>query len=259
MANKKPHGNAGKGNKSNLRPPWKPGESGNPSGRPKRRPITDCYIRMADQEMPPDMCTQLGMKRGSSFADALARGQFIKAIKGEAKNASEIREAIEGKATQPIAVSAEASLRDLLIESFKPSREDGERLFQREKWLSPALIRSTTYSILDRCCEKERLLSESDRKLGRNSRLWDTRSPPQTSKLRNSGPNQEFATHRSTQPVIGSQFNRWAIGQLTMNVPVPNFEPPGPVRIPSRTSVRIRNSSVKSPRKPRATASTVHS
>ncbi len=124
MASKKPHGNAGKGNQGNLRPPWKPGESGNPSGRPKRRPITDCYIRMADEKMPPDMCKQLGMKRGSTFADALARGQFIKAIKGEAKNASEIREAIEGKATQPIEVSAEVSLRDLLIESFKPSRED---------------------------------------------------------------------------------------------------------------------------------------
>ena len=124
MADKKPHGNAGKGNKANLRPPWKPGESGNPSGRPKRRPITDSYIQMADEKMPPDICKQLGVKPGSTWAVAVARGQFIKAIKGEAKNASEIREAIEGKATQPIEVSAEVSLRDLLIESFKPSRED---------------------------------------------------------------------------------------------------------------------------------------
>ena|SRR5436853_4742479 len=94
MTDKKP-----RGNKSNLRPPWKPGQSGNPSGRPKRRPITDSYIEMADQELPPEMCQRWGMKPGSTFAHALARGQFINAIKGNVKNASEIRQAIEGNAT----------------------------------------------------------------------------------------------------------------------------------------------------------------
>src|SRR5436853_3268171 len=91
MTDKKP-----RGNKSNLRPPWKPGQSGNPSGRPKRRPITDSYIEMADQELPPEMWQRLGMKPGSTFAHAVARGQFINAIKGDVKNASEIRQAIEG-------------------------------------------------------------------------------------------------------------------------------------------------------------------
>src|SRR5436309_490213 len=65
------------------------------AGRPKRRPITDCYIEMACQKMLPDMCKQLAMKRGSTYAQAMVRGQFIKAIKGEVRNASEIRQAIE--------------------------------------------------------------------------------------------------------------------------------------------------------------------
>ena len=39
------------------------------------------------------------MKPGSTFAHAVARGQFINAIKGDVKNASEIRQAIEGNAT----------------------------------------------------------------------------------------------------------------------------------------------------------------
>jgi len=60
-------------------------------------------------------------------------------------------------------------------------------------------------------------------------------------------------------PVVASQFNRWAIGQLTMNVPVPNLAPPGPVKMPSCTRVRIRNSSVCRPRKPLAIESAVHS
>ena len=118
----KPHGNTGKGNKGNLRPPWKPGESGNPSGRPKRRLITDCYIEMARQKMPPELCKQLGMKPGSTYAEAVARAQFIKAMKGEAKNASEIREAIEGNATQRVKhemVDKPLTLEQLLEEFYR--------------------------------------------------------------------------------------------------------------------------------------------
>jgi Family of unknown function (DUF5681) len=117
MEDKKPHGNKG-----NLRPPWKPGESGNPSGRPKRRPITDCYIQMAREKMPPELCKQLGMKVGSTFAQAVARGQFFKAIKGEVRNASEIREAIEGNATQRVKdeiVDKPPTLGEILAASFK--------------------------------------------------------------------------------------------------------------------------------------------
>jgi hypothetical protein len=117
MANKK-----SRGNKANLRPPWKPGQSGNPSGRPKRRPITDSYIEQARQKMPAEMCRQLGMKAGSTFGQAMARGQFIKAIKGEAKNANEIREAIEGSATQRLKREAEdrpRTLEEILAESYR--------------------------------------------------------------------------------------------------------------------------------------------
>ncbi len=116
MADKKP-----RGNKSNLRPPWKPGESGNPSGRPKRRPITDYYKQMAREKMPPDMCKQLGMKVGSTFGQALAR-QFIRGIKGEVRNAIEIREAIEGSATQRVkheVVDKPRTIEEILEASYK--------------------------------------------------------------------------------------------------------------------------------------------
>jgi hypothetical protein len=32
-------------NVSNLRPAWKPGQSGNPGGRPKKNPITDAVLK----------------------------------------------------------------------------------------------------------------------------------------------------------------------------------------------------------------------
>jgi len=105
-----------------LKPPWKPGESGNPSGRPKRRPITDSYIEMARQKMPLEMCKQLGMKPGSTYAQAVARAQFIKAMKGEVRNASEIREAVEGNATQRVKheiVDKPLTLEELLEKSYR--------------------------------------------------------------------------------------------------------------------------------------------
>jgi hypothetical protein len=119
MADKKPHDQTGRGN---LRPPWKPGQSGNPSGRPKRRPITDGYLEIARQKMPPEMCRQLGLKPGSTYAQALARGQFIKAMKGDVRNANEIREAIEGTATERMnrkMVDTPRTLEEILAESYR--------------------------------------------------------------------------------------------------------------------------------------------
>ena len=71
--------------------------------------------------MPPELCKQLGMKSGSTYAQAVARGQFIKAMKGEVRNASEIREAIEGNATPRVKheiVDKPRTLEDLLEASY---------------------------------------------------------------------------------------------------------------------------------------------
>jgi hypothetical protein len=122
MANKKPHGKGRRGNKANLRPPWKPGQSGNPSGRPKRRPITDGYGEMAREKMPPELCKQLRMKPGSTFAQAVARALFIKAMKGDVRSATEIRQAIEGSTTQRLKnemVDKQRTLEEILEASYR--------------------------------------------------------------------------------------------------------------------------------------------
>ncbi len=79
--------------------PWKPGQSGNPSGRPKRQPISDAYRKFADKIFSE---ANSKLKKGATFAEAAAFAQFIRAIRGETKSITEIREAIEGKATQRI-------------------------------------------------------------------------------------------------------------------------------------------------------------
>lgn len=90
-----------RGNPANLIP-FKPGVSGNPSGRPKRRPISDAYEALADVALPEDLRLKLKLPKDATYRDALALRQFHQAIKGVPAAAREIREAIEGKASQRI-------------------------------------------------------------------------------------------------------------------------------------------------------------
>jgi hypothetical protein len=92
------HQMAGKGKTENLRPPWKPGESGNPSGRPKKRLLSDTYGEFGQQLLPEKLRLRLGFSEGATFADALTQGLFLSAINGNVAAARELREAIEGKA-----------------------------------------------------------------------------------------------------------------------------------------------------------------
>lgn len=98
-----------------LRPPWQPGESGNPNGRPRKRPLSEGYDDLLRQEIPEVMLRQLNtmlvnnrpvtvnvLKKGATWADAIAYGQAKKAAQGDATCAKEMREGVEGKATQRV-------------------------------------------------------------------------------------------------------------------------------------------------------------
>ena len=89
---------AGKGRTENLRPPWKPGESGNPSGRPKKRPLSDLYAEFAQRPVPEKLRRALGLAEGVTFAEAQTHSLFVAASSGNVRAAREIREAIEGRA-----------------------------------------------------------------------------------------------------------------------------------------------------------------
>jgi hypothetical protein len=84
---------------ANLRK-WAPGQSGNPSGRPRRRPISDRYAEMVETLLPDDIRNAVGLPKGATYGDAIALGQARQAIKGKPDAAREIREAIEGKTWQ---------------------------------------------------------------------------------------------------------------------------------------------------------------
>jgi hypothetical protein len=51
---------------------WKPGQSGNPGGRPKKQPITERYAILAETPLDDKFRRRLKLPEGSTYADAAA-------------------------------------------------------------------------------------------------------------------------------------------------------------------------------------------
>ena len=83
----------------NLRPPWKKGESGNPSGRPKR-PLTDAYNAQLARVKDGD-------RQGRTYAQLIAEAQIKQAIKGNTMAAKEVADRTEGRVRQAVEVTLE--------------------------------------------------------------------------------------------------------------------------------------------------------
>jgi len=73
---------------------WKPGQSGNLNGRPKRKPLTDAYRELLESIDPKD---KKGRTIARQIAEALAR-EVIK--KGSVAAAVELADRVEGKVAQ---------------------------------------------------------------------------------------------------------------------------------------------------------------
>src|SRR6516165_5761593 len=55
MANRNP-------NRKGLMPAWKPGQSGNPSGRPRHKPVSGRYEFMCEVPLPESIRKKLGLR-----------------------------------------------------------------------------------------------------------------------------------------------------------------------------------------------------
>jgi hypothetical protein len=66
---------------ANLMPPWKPGESGNPGGKPRRKPLSDAL----ELELTPEVCK------------IIAQRMVEKAKEASVPHFSEIANRVEGK------------------------------------------------------------------------------------------------------------------------------------------------------------------
>ena len=104
----------------NLKPA-QPGEIRNPTGKNRNRPYTDAYEGVADAPLPESLRLQLNKQirtdlrnqkfpdlfpAGITWAEASALRQHFNAVaNGDTRSATEIREAVEGRATQRIEIN----------------------------------------------------------------------------------------------------------------------------------------------------------
>lgn len=86
---------------------WKPGESGNPSGRPKKKPITEMYERILND---PENIAALE----KAVNKALSKGQMAMVLQ-----LREMTDRIEGKVTQPIEANVTVNLAEAIAEARK--------------------------------------------------------------------------------------------------------------------------------------------
>jgi hypothetical protein len=76
---------------------FKPGESGNPAGRPPSI-LSEAYKAVLAQAVPQD-------PEGRTYAQLIAIGQARSAVKGNTGAAKEIADRVEGKAKESIEIS----------------------------------------------------------------------------------------------------------------------------------------------------------
>ena len=74
---------------------WRPGQSGNPGGRPKKTKLTDAYRQILEELVPGD-------PEGRTYAQLIAWEMVKSALKGRSDAAREIGDRTEGRARQAI-------------------------------------------------------------------------------------------------------------------------------------------------------------
>ena len=81
---------------------FKPGQSGNPGGRPKKSPITSRLEARAEEPCPPEYIKALKLKPGATWGDAWIEMMNRQALGGEKHGVvqafREITDRLEGKA-----------------------------------------------------------------------------------------------------------------------------------------------------------------
>jgi Family of unknown function (DUF5681) len=89
---------------ANLRPPWKPGQSGNPTGRPRKRHITKAFERISNT------------REGQKFIQEVTHDILNKRGMAAVLLLREIAERTEGKVTQELELNVNISLAEQIAQ-----------------------------------------------------------------------------------------------------------------------------------------------
>jgi hypothetical protein len=109
---------------------FKPGQSGNPGGRPKTAPLSQACRELLARPVPDDV-------KGRTYAEAIAESLAEKALEGDIRAAQELGDRAEGRARQSIEVQNTA-----LAEAFERMTSEELEVYAREgklpSWFSCA-------------------------------------------------------------------------------------------------------------------------
>ena len=100
------------GHLQNLKP-WPKGVSGNPGGRPKKKPITDELERLLLDEAPD--------AGGRMWATVIAEALLYQARRGDVRAITELANRVEGKPLQPVEFDVDTDL-ETLAERLEEAR-----------------------------------------------------------------------------------------------------------------------------------------
>jgi hypothetical protein len=103
---------------ANLKP-WPKGISGNPGGRPKKKPITDELERLLAEKAPN--------AKGRTWAALIAEALLHRARKGDVRAVAELANRIEGKPFQTVSVGYENPLEHVSDEELQQRMAELER------------------------------------------------------------------------------------------------------------------------------------
>lgn len=85
----------------NLKP-WPKGQSGNPGGRPRRRPLTELYEELLND---PELLSKVR----TAVMEAVSKGQMAMVLQ-----LKEMADRVEGKVTQPVEANVNGGLAERL-------------------------------------------------------------------------------------------------------------------------------------------------
>jgi hypothetical protein len=128
---------------------WQPGQSGNPKGRPRKRPITSEYENILATPAPDvvvDALRRFGAKRGDSWARVIGLAQVRNALMPSgvgALAARELREACEGKAPRRLEVLTSEERAISITVEYEPPRYERPVLDQSVPGMRERIIDAT--------------------------------------------------------------------------------------------------------------------
>lgn len=127
-----------KGRADHLKPHWfKPGKSGNPLGRPKRKTITEAIFDELVKEVPKEILDKMPHLKGVTQLEFIATVAVTKAMKGDFKFMKEIIDRVDGK----VPWKAEISGPDKGPIEFNLKALQDEELFSLERIVAKATAR----------------------------------------------------------------------------------------------------------------------